>query len=136
MTIRKLHKLTSPGIGYCVVAGSFIPAGTGAIVTKFGTGFSVARTGVGRYRVTLDQPFADFVSLVVGAQFASANNDGHQVTPGDISIVNRTFEIQHLSSTDVSATDIAAADIATSGTANKVHFIAVIALSDVPGAGV
>lgn len=136
MTIHKTFKLNSSGNGYRVVAGSFIPNGSSAIATKYGFGYSVSRTGVGVYRVTIDAPFSNFVSIVATGQFASSEADGHQFLIGDISITSKTFVIKHVSSTDVSSTDLAAADISTSGTANKVNFICVVAQSDVPGAGV
>jgi hypothetical protein len=58
------------------------------------------------------------------------------VQVGDCSITARTFQIKHLTSADTTTADLAAADITTSGIANKVHFICVVAESDIPGAGV
>lgn len=118
------------------IYGSFIPNGTGAISTTYGTGFTVARADVGEYTVTLDEPFADYVYLDASAQFATANADVHDVRIGDISIANRTFQIVHLESDDTTTDHPAAADIATSGTANKINFVAVVALESIPGSGV
>lgn len=119
-----------------VIAGSFIPNGTGAISTTYGTGFTVARADVGEYTVTLDEPFADFVYLDAGGQFATADADVHDFRIGDISVANKTFQIVHLYSDDTTTDHPAAADIAASGTANKVHFVAIVALEDIPGSGV
>ena len=141
MTIRAKRYAKTAGAAQTIIAGSFIPNGSSAISTTrgtglFGFGFTVARTGTGKYKVTLDRSFANFVSIVVGGQFASADGNAHQFLVGDQSVTNKTFEIMHLTSADVSTTNLAAADISTSGTANKVHFICVVADSDVPGAGV
>lgn len=119
-----------------LVAGSFIPAGAGAIVTKYGTGFTVARAGVGLYTVTLDSPFAWIVCAQLQGQWATAEADAHQLLLGDMSGPSRTFQIKHVASTDVATADLAAADIATAGTANRIHFLVIVAESDVPGAGI
>lgn len=136
MTIRKTYTAKASGNCQRWIAGSFIPNGSGTISTKYGHGFTVARSAAGTYTVTLDAPFAQFVSITANCQFATADTDGHQVTVGTTSVSGKTFVIRHLASTDVSATDIAATDISTSGTANKIHFLCVVADSDVPGAGV
>jgi hypothetical protein len=127
MTIRKHAFAKTAAPNQLIVAGSFIPNGSGTIATKYGKGFTVSRASTGIFTVTFDQPFRDFVSLTVTGQFASSDDDGHQFQIGDISVANKTFKILHLKSTDVSSTDIALADISTSGTANKINFIAVLA---------
>lgn len=136
MALRNWQPATVAGVQHQIIAGSFIPNGSSAIATTYGVGFTVARTGTGEYTVTLSEPFANYVSIQVTGQFASSNTDLHQFLVGDISVTNRTFEIQHLSSTDVSTTDIAAADISTSTTANKINFLVVVARTDIIGAGV
>jgi hypothetical protein len=136
MPHRQGFHATFTGACQRVVAGSFIPAGAGAIVTKYGTGFTVARAGVGLYTVTLDAPFAWIVAVLLTPQFATTEGDAHQLLLGDTSIANRLFQIKHLGSADVSTTDLAAADVATAGTSNRIHFLAVVAESDVPGAGI
>lgn len=136
MAMNKRNKIESAGIGHLMIAGSFIPNGLSAIATKYGAGFTVARISAGVYRVTLTNGFADFVSLVPSLQLATGNLLSRQVRIGTISVANRTFEIEHLAAADTATAHPVAADISTSGTANKIHFIAVVALSDVPGAGV
>jgi hypothetical protein len=136
MPHRQGYHATFTGNCQRVVAGSFIPAGTGPIVTKYGTGFTVARAGVGLYTVTLDAPFAWIVAVLLNGQFAGAEADAHQFLLGDVNLANRTFQIKHVGSADVSGTDLAAADIATSGLLNRIHFLAIVAESDVPGAGI
>lgn len=119
-----------------LIAGSFIPNNASDPATTYGTGFTVTRTGTGVWKVTLSEAFADFVSIVVTGQYASAEADAHQFLVGDISITNKTFEIKHVGSADVSGTDLAAADITASTTARKVNFMCVVAQMDIPGAGV
>lgn len=136
MTLRKSYPMRTLVNSNLTIAGSFIPNGSSAITTKYGSGFSVVRTSTGLYTVTLDVPFTNFVSIVVSGQFASAEADAHQFLVGGISITSKTFAIKHVTSADVSTTDLAAGDISASGTANKINFICVVATSDVPGAGI
>ena len=136
MPHRQGYHATFTGNCQRVVAGSFIPAGTGPIVTKYGVGFTVARAGVGLYTVTLDAPFAWVVCASVQGQFAGAEADAHQFLLGDMNVANRTFQIKHVGSADVATADLAAADIATSGVLNRIHFLVIVAESDVPGAGI
>ena len=136
MPHRQGFHATFSGACQRVVAGSFIPAGAGPIVTKYGTGFTVARAAQGVYTVTLDAPFAWVVCAHLTGQWATAEGDAHQLLLGDMFGPNRTFQIKHLASTDVSTTDLAAAEIVTAGTANRIHFLVIVAESDVPGAGI
>jgi hypothetical protein len=124
------------GTGHRIIAGSFIPNGTGLITSLFGVGFTVTRQGVGTYRVTLNDPFSDFVAVGATGKFASNEATKHSFAVGDQSITGKWFEIVHQASADVSGTNLAAADITASGVVNKVNFIAVVARSDVIGAGV
>lgn len=136
MTLRKTYPARMAGAAHRIIAGSFIPNGSSTISTKYGYGFSVAYTATGTYTVTLDAPFSNYVSIVVTGQFATSEADSHQFLVGTCSVTNKTFVIKHVTSTDVSTTDLAAADISTSGTANKINFICIVAQSDIPGAGV
>lgn len=54
-----------------VVVGSFAPAGTGAVTNTKGAGFTVARTGVGAYLVTLTDRYFDLVAGGATAQLAT-----------------------------------------------------------------
>jgi hypothetical protein len=137
MTINQDHKQAwFSGSMQRWIAGSFVPDTANDPTTVYGRGFTVTRSGSGEWTVTLDKKFENFISIVVTGQLASSNADAHQYLVGDISVANRTFEIKHVTAADVSTTDLAAADVATSGTANKVNFICVVATSDVAGAGV
>jgi len=136
MTVRSWCDMKVPGISYKMIPGSFIPNNTSDPATQYGVGFSVTRAAAGRWLVTLEEPFADFVGIVAGLQLASSDTDSHEVRVGDISVANKTFEILHLTSADVSTTDLALADITASTTVRKIHFMCVIAREDIPGNGV
>lgn len=138
MTARKSYRAAFSSSNLEFIVGSFIPNGASTIATKYGVGFSVAWLSTGAWTVTLDDVFADFVSITVTGQFATSNADAHQFLVGDISRTSttRSFVIKHVTAADVSTTDLAAADISTSGTANKINFICAVATADVPGAGV
>jgi len=140
MTMAGLSKydLQTPGVKHVQVAGSFVPNGTGAIAATIGTGFSVARTGVGVFRVTFTVPFYNVVSLCVG--FTTDDTTDHYLRVASPVLptggANGYFDVTHLVAADVSAARWAAADITASGVLRKLHFQAVLAESDVPGAGV
>jgi hypothetical protein len=136
MPIIKQHTPKVAASNQLWIAGSFIPNGTGSIGTQYGLGYSVTRTSAGLFKVTLKNPFANFVSIVATPQFASANADEVTVKVGDISVSNKTFELKVLTSADTTTDHPDPDDISTSTTANKINFVCVVALADVPGAGV
>jgi hypothetical protein len=130
--------LKSNGAKYVQVDGSFLPNGSSAVSTKYGFDFTVARTDVGVFRVTLDQPFSAFVRVFAGVSIDDTN--AHDVIPSALTVPTSTangyFDLTHVTSADVSGTDLAAADITASGTLRRIHFSAVLALGDFPGNGV
>lgn len=136
MTVRSWNQPECAGVGYREIHGSFIPNGSDPIATQYGVGYSVARVGAGVYRVTLEEGFADFVSITPGIQVATADTQARLVRIGDQSVANKTFEIVHIAGAAVQTNHPVAADISTSGVANKIHFRCVVAKQDVPGAGV
>lgn len=122
-----------------IVAGSFLPNGASAVATTYGAvGWSVARTGTGVFRVTITRPFAAFVSVQTSITTDDVNS--HELPTSALTVptgsANGYFDITHITSADVSSTDLAAADISASGALRRIHFIAVLADSDVPGNGV
>lgn len=138
MAIVPQFDAQTTGSNHLRIDGSFIPNGTNnTIATKFGTGFTVVRAGTaGVYTVTLSQKFANFVSINLTLQMATSDTQVRVLRVGDQSVSNKTFQIVHLASANTTTTHPLAADINTSGTANKIHFSVVVAMSDVPGAGV
>lgn len=104
-----------------VVAGSFAPAGAGAPTDTKGKGFSVARTAIGVFTVTLDARFNQLLAGVVSVQLAASANTMAQLGAVDLSA--RTVVIRTL-------TAGADADIAADAN-NRVNFTLVLRNSGV-----
>lgn len=113
------------------ISGSFIPNGSGVPATTGyrGRGFTATWVSTGVYRITLDEPFANFISIVADVQVADADASSRAVTVGAESVSGRYFNFTH----KVGGT---LTDLAASGTANRFHFQVRVARSRVPGAGV
>jgi len=73
------------------LSGSFAPAGTGAPTASKGKGWSVARVGVGHFRVTLERKYTTLVSALATLQLASADDKECLIGPYDAD--NRTIDI-------------------------------------------
>ncbi len=54
-----------------IIAGSFAPAAAGAVTDVFGSGFTVARTGVGSYTVTLAEKWLRLLSHSLSLQMVA-----------------------------------------------------------------
>lgn len=94
------------------ISGSFAPAGTGAVTSTKGKGFSVARSGVGTFTVTFTDKYNDLLSATATVQLAAAADTQAQV--GAYSASAKTLVIRTL-------TAGAAADISANAD-NRVHF--------------
>ncbi len=111
--------------GQVTGGGRFAPAGTGAPTYPdvAHPGWSVARTGVGAYRVTLDRRYAHVIAVVIGAPHHVAGNDSEYQL---VSITQPTatalgyFDVRHW---DFSAA--AVAEVAADAN-NQCHFIAIL----------
>lgn len=106
--VQALHQ------GLQLLEGSFAPNAALAIdaTTRLGVGFTVARVGVGVYRLTLSEVYAQLVSaklLVQLSAFADTN-----LHLGAVDLPNRTIDIR------VSTAGVAA-EIAANAN-NRVHF--------------
>lgn len=103
----------NPGVK--IVAGTFKPNGTGAIdnTVNAGAGWTVARTAVGKFIVTLDSVYPGLLSAQVSLQHNGAGDK--KVHWGAIDIAAKTLEI--FSITTASAADLAA------HAQNHVHFV-------------
>jgi hypothetical protein len=132
------YDLKTAGVKHVLVAGSFLPNGSSAVATTYGVGFTVARTGTGVFRVTLTRPFKGFVSVIAGITIDDTNAHELPIKSETVptATANGYFDITHLTSSDVSTINLAAADITASGALRRINFIAVLAESKVPGAGV
>ncbi len=99
------------------IAGSFAPAGTGAITAVFGKGFTAARTGVGVFVVTLGSRYQRLQCGVPGQHRSAATND--TLTLGVVSVTPTAANtVQILSN----ATGGAGVDIAANAD-NRCHFL-------------
>lgn len=99
-----------------MIQGSFAPAGTGAVTAVKGKGFSVARTGVGTFVVTLANSYADLESADAHLQLAAPN--GNSANVGAVNLAARTITL-------VTVASGAVADIAANAD-NRVHFAFVL----------
>lgn len=119
MTLKRSIKTYDHGL--ILIAGSFAPAGTSAPTDVKGMGFSVARSGVGEYTITLDEKYSELVSACGQVQMNTATDLNLQVE--DYVAASKTLVIQALAG--ATPTEIAAnAD-------NRVHFQLVVKKSDV-----
>lgn len=93
--------------GVKVIAGSFAPDGTNPVSAVKGKGFSVARTGVGIFTVTLEDTYVDLLDAQVSLQLNSADDKFMQLGPIDVqsakTIVLRCWDISGAALTDIAA---------------------------------
>lgn len=77
-----------------IIAGSFAPAGTGAVTAPKGKGFTVARTGVGTFTVTLSDKWVSCLYAGAHVQLAASADTVAQVAAIDLTaktVVIRTL---------------------------------------------
>lgn len=75
MADRNFDDVQILGKGRKLIAGSFLPNGAGAIaVDPLWNGFTVARTGVGQYTITLADSYAALVSAKPSLQMNAATD--------------------------------------------------------------
>lgn len=106
-----------------IIAGSFAPAGAGAVTAVNGSGFTVARTAQGTFTVTLDEAARDLVAATATAQTSAADNYWAQVGDTDVSTA-KTLVIRLIDETGT-AQDLAA------NANNRVNFIIIVSRKDV-----
>ena len=110
-----VHGFSEPRAGNpetVLLTGSFAPAGTGAVTDVKGRGFTVARTGVGEFTITLRQKYNHLLAAVAGVQLASAADMAPQFGSYDASAKTLVLRTQ----AGATPTDIAA------NANNRVHF--------------
>lgn len=132
MAERNFNPLAALGREYKVIAGSFLPNGSSAISASYtGVGFSVARTDVGLYTVTLQDAYQGMVAAVLQKALATPTGVG-RLELGAVDVVTaKTIVIAHFADDGTSGVP-AAADIAANA-ANRVHFLFILANSSVNG---
>ncbi len=117
--VRALHQ------DFVLVAGSFAPNGSSAVAasSRKGRGFSVARTDVGEFTLTLSDKYPNLISAVATLQQATAGDQFLQV--GEYDEDAKTIVI-----TAIDASGAAAADVAADAN-NRVNFVLVFQNSTV-----
>jgi hypothetical protein len=92
MSLSNPSAVQSPQTLAILLAGSFAPNGSSAPTTVKGQGYSVARVGVGQYRLTFSQTFPDNLSFVGSAQFNTGSGE-YKVTFGTYNATNKTLDM-------------------------------------------
>ena len=103
-----------------VIAGSFLPAGVGAPTGVIGAGFTVARTGVGQYTVTLAEKWLRLLSANATLQLAALTASGIQLGATDVSGA-KTVVLNVWGPSGAGATGAVALEVAADPN-NRVHF--------------
>jgi hypothetical protein len=103
--------------GEVVICGSFAPNGTDAVdaASNTGTGWSVARTGVGIFVVTLQDKWVGLFSAQVSVQLSSGGARAAQL--GDIDVASAKTVLIRTVGADGSPADIDA------NANNRIHFV-------------
>lgn len=94
MASRIWQKVNGLIHGHKIIAGGFRCKGTSNPTVTHGRGFTVARTSIGLYTVTLDDIYPQMESLV--ASLRGADGLGHYVEGGDYSQANSTLQLRVL----------------------------------------
>lgn len=104
-----------------ILGGSFGPNGTGAPAVVKGKGFTVVRSDVGKFTVTLDDNYHDIVSVSARLQTATADADVEllNVTAGS-GTTRGTFVLQVIKRSDLSALELNA------DAQNRVNFVIIL----------
>ena len=128
MAARAFTDIQTLSKGVKVLAGAFRPNAAGVIDNTLnkGLGWSVARTGVGAYTVTLQDGYVGILAIVPSVQLNALLKGCVQLT-GAIDVTTaKTFVIQYQEET---AGALAAAEIASNAN-NWVHFVALLRNSE------
>lgn len=110
--------------GECtIIAGSFVPAGTGttAPTGRRGSGFTVTQTASGVFLVALKQVYKETVSFVATADVAAETTDVY-AQAGDVTVATRSVGEKRVIRTMTGGTPT---DISGDAAA-RVHFIFVV----------
>ncbi len=117
MANRNLTNAQVLNRGEVVICGSFAPNGTGAVdaASNAGTGWSVARTNVGTFVVTLQDKWVGLFSGQVSVQLASGGGRAAQL--GAIDVASAKTVLIRVVGVDGSPADIDA------DANNRIHFV-------------
>jgi hypothetical protein len=112
MASKIFNKKLTAGQGRVDIDGSFAPAGTGAVTSVNGAGFSVARTGVGVFEITFVDKYVELVAANATVQLNALADTDAVIGPWTAS----TKKLQIFVKTAGVAADIAA------NANNRIHF--------------
>ena len=103
MPRRGFYPADSTNPNAVVLAMSWRPDGATGVVAgaNLGRGFSVARTGVGVYQITLDESYNHLLSSVGSVR--EATGTVHNVTFGAYTAANRTLDVYVRDGTNTAA---------------------------------
>lgn len=134
MAIKPSHPIRSFSPTAAILAGSFVPNGTSDPVTfdELGEGVSTVtyNATTGRWLVTVNVPINAFVHVSAQATDNANQTFSLEVRAAEFSNSNKTFEIYAASSSDVSATNYAATN-----TVDRISWLAIVNVANVPGNG-
>lgn len=124
MADRTFFDMQSYSRGLIHLVGAFAPNGASAVNNALnkGHGFTVARTGVGAFDITIEDSFVDFVAIM--AQISAAAISNEYVRPGTIGVPASNV-IELLAWQDDGDTTVSAVDIAADAD-TFIHFLAVL----------
>jgi hypothetical protein len=124
MANRNFDFIQGLGKGVKVISGSFAPNGALAVAASSirGKGFSVARTSVGLFTITLQDAYVACLSMTASLQLAAADDQFVQIGAIDV-VTARTIQIRVW---DVSA--LAVGDVAANAN-NRINFVLVLSNS-------
>lgn len=118
-----MNKVTRPletqGVRECQVSGSFAPNLAGAVASSSvkGAGFTVARTGVGVFEVTLNDKWRDAKSIVASLEQTTRGDQLVATSPYNVSTRKFTITVWDVSS---------AALVDTLDNTNRINFQAIM----------
>lgn len=97
------------------ITGSFLPAGTGAVTGVTGKGFTVARSDVGKFTVTLTDTYQSLIGVSLTLGLATAADQVLQLGAVDVTSA-KTIVINVWDISDAAVADISA------NAANRIYF--------------
>lgn len=107
-----------------IITGSFAPSGTSSpttVLPSTNAGFTVERTGVGQFTITLSDSYPLLISAQVSLQLNSADDKIIQLGAIDVTST-KTIIMQVL---DNAAGTITASDISANAN-NRIHFLLIL----------
>lgn len=115
MSSRDLRNVKATSREVAMIYGSFAPAGTGAPTALVGKGITLARTGVGVFRLTLDKVYPTLLAAHLTLQLSTGDDKIMQM--GDVDLTAKTIDLRIWDISGAAVVDVAA------DANNRVNFI-------------